>query len=175
MKEPLYIFDGEGTTIIEVWGIGTPHILLYVLAHARFLSTLTIAILAMTDYTDYRIPILLAIPICFTILWTVVDHTSLSRAGQGGYHMPDIEKTVNPDSSPYSEALLSVFQLREIPVNSADSDLLQTISGIGPKLAERIIFERERSGSFASADDLSRVRGIGPKRISQFQESLRFD
>lgn len=129
----------------------------------------------MTDHIDYRIPILIAIPLCFTMLWTVVDNTFLSKAGQGDHYMPDIEIICNPDRSPHSDALLSVFQLREIPVNSADSDLLQTISGIGPKLAERIIFERDRSGPFVSADDLSRVPGIGPKRISQFQEDLRFD
>lgn len=156
-------------------GIGRPNILLYVLAHAKFVSPLKIVIVAMTDHIDYRIPILIAIPLCFTMLWTVVDNTFLSRAGQGDHNMEDAEITFTPHRSPHSDALLSVFQLQDIPVNSADSDLLQTISGIGPKFAERIIFERELSGPFVSADDLSRVPGIGPKRISQFQEYLRFD
>lgn len=156
-------------------GVGSAHILLYVLAHVRWILSLKIIIIVMADHTDYRIPILLAIPLCFTLVWTVVDYIFISRAGQGDQTLPNIEKTIFPNGSSQSDALRSVFQLREIPVNSANSDLLQTISGIGPKLAERIIFEREHSGSFVSADDLSRVPGIGPKRINQFQDYLRFD
>ena len=128
----------------------------------------------MTDRIDYRIPVLLAIPLCFILVWTIVDnrnffglHKIHSRAG--------IEITLDSDVSPASEALISTFQLRKIPVNTADPVLLQTISGIGPKLSQKIIDERSRSGPFTSAGDLGRVPGIGPKRIRHFQEYLRFD
>lgn len=55
-------------------------------------------------------------------------------------------------------------------VNTATSEQLQTLRGIGGKTAGVIVQERERGGRFTSLQDLSdRVRGIGPKRL----ESLR--
>lgn len=128
----------------------------------------------MTDHTDYRIPVLLAIPLCFILYWTLMDNGFI-------YQRKEVQKktgikiTLESDGSPAGEALISVFQLRKIPVNTADTVLLQTISGIGPKLAQKIVDERNRSGPFTSAEDLARVPGIGHKRISQFQENLRFD
>lgn len=54
-----------------------------------------------------------------------------------------------------------------VDVNSADAALLDTLPGIGPSTAAKIIAEREASGPFASLEDLSRVSGIGPKKIEQ--------
>jgi competence protein ComEA len=56
-----------------------------------------------------------------------------------------------------------------INLNSADAAALQTLPGIGPVTAEKIIAEREKSGAFTSLDDLQRVAGIGQKRV----EALR--
>jgi len=128
----------------------------------------------MSDSNDYRIPVLAAIPLCFLLCWTVCAgwkifaDKSASRSTATGL-------ILDMDESLDDQALESVFQLRRIPVNSASLELLQTISGIGPALADRIIAERNESGPFSSAEDLSRAPGIGPKRIDQFQAYLRFD
>lgn len=52
-------------------------------------------------------------------------------------------------------------------INSAPAAELALLPGVGPQLAERIIAERSASGPFTSADQLARVRGIGPKTIEQ--------
>ncbi len=52
--------------------------------------------------------------------------------------------------------------------------LLETINGIGPHLAAKIIDERQARGIFRSRDDLLRVPGLGPKRISQIEKQLSF-
>ncbi len=54
-----------------------------------------------------------------------------------------------------------------IDLNSATSEQLQELKGIGPKMAKVIIEERGRGGRYASIDDLSdRVKGIGPKKAA---------
>ena len=51
-----------------------------------------------------------------------------------------------------------------LDVNKASSTELQTIDGVGPVIAERIIRERSRGGRFASTSDLiERVKGVGEK------------
>ena len=57
-----------------------------------------------------------------------------------------------------------------VDVNSASPAQLQEIKGIGPKMAQVIIDERERGGRFDSLTDLSeRVKGIGPKKAAALQ------
>jgi competence protein ComEA len=41
----------------------------------------------------------------------------------------------------------------------------QALSGVGPRLAERIEVDRQQNGDFGSLDGLKRVRGIGPRSI----------
>lgn len=59
-----------------------------------------------------------------------------------------------------------------INVNMADADMLTRIEGIGPTLAERIVFYREESGDFISMDELIKVDGIGMKKLEKMKERL---
>jgi competence protein ComEA len=56
-----------------------------------------------------------------------------------------------------------------VNVNTASAAELQTLSGIGPALSQRIIDYRTAHRPFERADELQRVRGIGPKTL----EALR--
>ena len=60
----------------------------------------------------------------------------------------------------------------KINLNTATSEQLQTISGIGAKRAEDIIAYRESHGGFQSVDDLKNVSGIGDKTLDKIRESL---
>lgn len=53
-----------------------------------------------------------------------------------------------------------------VHVNSAGMAELQTLPGIGPVYAERIIIERKEK-PFLEKHDLLRVSGIGEKRLAQ--------
>lgn len=50
---------------------------------------------------------------------------------------------------------------------------MQTLPGLGPVLAERIVADREARGPFRTAEDLLRVPGIGPKRLERIRASVR--
>lgn len=55
-----------------------------------------------------------------------------------------------------------------IDVNTATAAQLQTLPGIGPKMAERIMDSRTRK-PFRSIDDLRRVSVIGPKTLERLR------
>jgi competence protein ComEA len=59
-----------------------------------------------------------------------------------------------------------------VDVNTATLEQLETLPGIGPTLAAAIVQERERNGPFQRVDDLTRVHGIGPGRLSQLRDSV---
>ena len=61
-----------------------------------------------------------------------------------------------------------------VNVNTATANELQTLPGIGPALAKRLIDARKEGGAFSSAGDLGRVRGIGPKTIEKLRPLIRF-
>lgn len=51
----------------------------------------------------------------------------------------------------------------KVNINLATAADLETLPGIGPVLAERIVAYREQHGPFRSVTDLQKVSGIGPK------------
>lgn len=59
-----------------------------------------------------------------------------------------------------------------IDLNSADGAALETLSGIGPALASRIIAWREDEGPFGSVDDLLAVSGIGPSVLESVRDQV---
>lgn len=61
-----------------------------------------------------------------------------------------------------------------INVNTADAELLAELPGIGPSRAQAIIEDREANGDYESADDLTRVSGIGPATVAKLKDQITF-
>ena len=61
-----------------------------------------------------------------------------------------------------------------VNVNTATSEDLQRLPGIGPALAERIIDFRERNGPFGSLAELDAVSGIGPGVLARLDGMVSF-
>ena len=59
-----------------------------------------------------------------------------------------------------------------INVNTAKKDELIILPNVGPVTAERIIRFREDFGVFKSIDDLTRVKGIGPKTLDKLRKYI---
>jgi competence protein ComEA len=61
-----------------------------------------------------------------------------------------------------------------INVNAASEGELQSLPGIGPALAARIVAYRSRHGAFKSIRDLDQVKGLGPKKLEALRPWARF-
>jgi competence protein ComEA len=59
-----------------------------------------------------------------------------------------------------------------ISLSTASQEQLETLDGIGPGLAGRIIQYREAHGGFRSIDELQEVSGIGDKRFQALRGSI---
>jgi competence protein ComEA len=49
----------------------------------------------------------------------------------------------------------------------------ESLDGIGPVLANRIVSYRKSNGPFTAIEDLLKVPGIGQSKFTQFKEKLR--
>ena len=57
-----------------------------------------------------------------------------------------------------------------VDLNTADSEELDSLPGVGPATAEAIIAYRTEQGPFASVDELLEVRGIGDAKLAELRD-----
>ena len=60
-----------------------------------------------------------------------------------------------------------------ININRASASELDSLDGIGPVIAKRIIAYRTTNGAFLAIEDLLKVSGIGDAKLAQFKEKIR--
>ncbi|MCB9831858.1 MAG: helix-hairpin-helix domain-containing protein [Planctomycetes bacterium] len=60
-----------------------------------------------------------------------------------------------------------------LDLNEADAESLESLPGIGPVQAERILARRRLLGPFRRADDLSRLPSIGKNRLDRIRDRVR--
>lgn len=60
-----------------------------------------------------------------------------------------------------------------ININTATEKTLEELPGVGPATAKAIVDYRTKSGPFASVQDLSKVKGIGPAKLAQIEPVAR--
>jgi competence protein ComEA len=61
-----------------------------------------------------------------------------------------------------------------IDLDVATAEQIETLRGIGPAMAKRIVADRDSLGPFGSLKELERVRGIGPKLAAKLDSSVTF-
>jgi competence protein ComEA len=57
-----------------------------------------------------------------------------------------------------------------VQLSTATLEQLDTLPGVGPATAQKILDYRDKHGAFSSVDELDAVPGIGPKRLEQLRE-----
>jgi comEA protein len=58
-------------------------------------------------------------------------------------------------------------------LNTADVAALDSLPGVGPVMAARIIAWRDQHGRFTTIDQLREVSGIGPRTFERLRPSVR--
>ncbi len=77
-----------------------------------------------------------------------------------------------PDLKPVIPVVTTQGDSTLININTADTDELQRLYGIGDKRAEDIIEFRKTHGRFVTTQDLMRIDGISRKLFEQIKEFI---
>ena len=59
-----------------------------------------------------------------------------------------------------------------VNINTAGETALDTLPGVGPAIAKRIIALREENGAFKSVEELMNVKGIGDKTFDKLKDRI---
>lgn len=59
-----------------------------------------------------------------------------------------------------------------VNINTADEKELDSLPGVGPAMAKRIVEYRESNGGFQSPEELKKVRGIGDAKFEKMKERV---
>ena len=60
-----------------------------------------------------------------------------------------------------------------VSLNTATAEQLDTLDGVGPATANKILEYRRQHGGFRSIDDLGEIPGIGPKRLAALRGKVQ--
>jgi competence protein ComEA len=60
-----------------------------------------------------------------------------------------------------------------VSLNTATAEQLDTLDGVGPATAQKILDYRREHGGFRSIDDLGEVPGIGPKKLAALRTKVQ--
>ncbi len=74
-----------------------------------------------------------------------------------------VDTQINPRKEP---------DVRLVNINTASSDELDSLPGIGPSLASAIICYREEHGDFKTTRDIINVPGIGEKLFQNISDKI---
>jgi len=76
-------------------------------------------------------------------------------------------------SGPAGPAAAGVAPGPPISLNNATAEQLDTLDGVGPATAQKIIAWRTQHGGFRSVADLGQVPGIGPKKLAALRDRVQ--
>lgn len=108
---------------------------------------------------------LAALTVLFAISLVFLHKTSYEGTGHSGYTVTTQDRT---DEITAPTRVL-------VNVNTATAEELETLSGIGPSLAQAILDYRAEHGAFETAEDLLNVKGIGEAKLEGFRAEITLE
>jgi competence ComEA-like helix-hairpin-helix protein len=118
---------------------------------------------------------------CTVFIWLAAQETggdsAFSVLHQESAELAGKESAVPVPGPNVADSILSgedkkgtaVIRANCIDINTAGKQDLIKLPGIGPVLADRILEFRSSNGPFRAADDLDKVKGIGPAKMDKMR------
>ena len=85
------------------------------------------------------------------------------------------DETENSTVKEQVKELVSEKKSGKININTANSEELQSLKGIGPSTASSIIAYREEYGGFSSIEEIMNVKRIGEKTFAKIKDRISVD
>jgi competence protein ComEA len=81
--------------------------------------------------------------------------------------VPAVQAEQKDDQAP-----ARVVQASAVNLNTATISQLESLPGIGPRIAERIVAYREKTGGFKKIEELMNVQGVGEKSFLRIKDLI---
>lgn len=104
------------------------------------------------------------------------DLSQVNRAAKledGRQILVPLRASAGADAAATDAAAPGATPSAPLNLNTATAEQLDTLDGVGPATAQKILDYRKAHNGFGSVDELDQVPGIGPKRLASLREHLR--
>jgi len=102
-----------------------------------------------------------------------VTKTNMAQLVKDGMHINVVAKAPVSQSNGTSTPPVSIGKGQGmININSADKTALDTLPGVGPALAERIVEYRQTNGGFSDIEGLKKVPGVSSSKFEKMKDKI---
>lgn len=84
--------------------------------------------------------------------------------------VPRKEEDISSQTENLSD--ISFLSTKKVNINIASTSELETLTGVGPTTANKIIEYREKSGHFKSLEEIKNIHGIGEKKFESLKDEI---
>ena len=103
---------------------------------------------------------------------TNINLADIREDGEQVYVPKKGEELPSDSISLYSNYLSTTLKNNKININKASQTALETIPGVGPSTALKIMDYREKNGKFSSIEDIKNVSGIGNTKYEKMKDYI---
>lgn len=144
----------------------------YIITNEAGASVYSASPLARAEMPDLDVSIRGAVSIARRVQDPLAELVKIDPRSIGvGLYQHDVDQTAL--TAALTGVVEDVVNRVGVEVNTASPALLGYVSGIGPKLAEKIVAVRNEQGAFTDRESLHNVPGLGPKAFEQSAGFLR--
>ena len=83
--------------------------------------------------------------------------------------LPEVPRGSTPKGEESQNADPKYFEKKPLNINTATSEQLELLPGVGPSMAEKILAARKANGGFKSVEELDEIRGMGEKTMEKLR------
>ncbi len=121
---------------------------------------------AREEFSDYDLTVRGAVSIGRRLMDPLAELVKIDPKAIGvGQYQHDVDQRRLKDR--LDDCVMSCVNQVGVEINTASRQLLTYVSGVGPKLAQKIVEFRNEHGPFAARKDVLKVAGLGPKAFEQ--------